>query len=86
MMIQHQQMHQMVMQQIMLQQLPGGGGSRGYPAAVMAAPAEPVMVKFNEYCLYLHHGDGLYSNKSKNTLKLSSRVIDVRYSKLRGGF
>lgn len=53
MMIQHQQMHQMVMQQIMLQQLPGGGGgSRGYPAAVMAAPAEPVMVNFNDLPLF----------------------------------
>lgn len=69
MMIQHQQMHQMVMQQIMLQQLPGGGGGgpRGYPAAVMAAPAEPVMVNFNDYCPLLHHGDGLSSNNSSQT-------------------
>lgn len=68
-MIQHQQMHQMVMQQIMLQQLPGGGGGgpRGYPAAVMAAPAEPVMVNFNDYCPLLHHGDGLSSNNSSQT-------------------
>lgn len=69
MMIQHQQMHQMVMQQIMLQQLPGGGGGgpRGYPAAVMAAPSEPVMVNFNDYCPLLHHGDGLSSNNSSQT-------------------
>lgn len=70
MMIQHQQMHQMVMQQIMLQQLPGGGGGggpRGYPAAVMAAPAEPVMVNFNDYCPLIHHGDGLSSNNSSQT-------------------
>lgn len=57
MMIQHQQMHQMVLQQMMLSQLPGGG-PRGYsyPAAVMAAPAvEPVMVARPQGAVHHHH-------------------------------
>lgn len=45
MMIQHQQMHQMVMQQMMLAQLPGANRGMNYPAAaVYAEPAQPVVV------------------------------------------
>ncbi|XP_063424414.1 uncharacterized protein LOC134708059 isoform X2 [Mytilus trossulus] len=44
MMIQHQQMHQMVMQQMMISQLPGGNRGNSYPTAIMSEPAAPVMM------------------------------------------
>lgn len=46
-MVQHQQVHQLVMQQFMMRQLNGGRNrySYPYPVSVCAEPVEPVLVR-----------------------------------------
>lgn len=60
MMIQHQQMHQMVMQQMMLSQLPGANRGIAHPATVYAEPTQPVVVHriFKDYNNLLKHYSG----------------------------
>lgn len=66
-MIQHQQMHQMVMQQMMISQLPGGNRGNSYPTAIMSEPAAPVMVLINNNFPEVNY----FRNKPKILKKLS---------------